>query len=83
MGTFGVKAGPQLGAGVWLYGFAGVSVLNETLNINLARNRRGSPAARSASAAPGRRILAHLVARREFQHASRFAGLQLHVPPTG
>ncbi len=34
MGTFGVKAGPQLGAGVWLYGIAGVSVLNETLNIN-------------------------------------------------
>jgi hypothetical protein len=34
MGTFGVKAGPQIGAGVWLYGIAGVSVLNETLNIN-------------------------------------------------
>jgi hypothetical protein len=34
MGTFGVKAGPQVGAGVWLYGIAGVSVLNETLNIN-------------------------------------------------
>ena len=34
MGTFGVKAGPEIGAGVWLYGIAGVSVLNETLNIN-------------------------------------------------
>jgi hypothetical protein len=34
MGTAGVKAGPQLGDGVWLYGIAGVSVLNETLNIN-------------------------------------------------
>jgi hypothetical protein len=34
MGTFGVKAGPQVGAGVWLYGIAGVSVLNETLNVN-------------------------------------------------
>ncbi len=28
MGTFGVKAGPQVGPGVWLYGIAGVSVLN-------------------------------------------------------
>jgi hypothetical protein len=34
MGTGGVKIGPQLGAGVWLYGIAGVSVMNETLNIN-------------------------------------------------
>ncbi|HLH90642.1 MAG TPA: hypothetical protein VKX28_19485 [Xanthobacteraceae bacterium] len=34
MGTFGVKAGPQLGDGIWLYGIAGVSALNETLNIN-------------------------------------------------
>ena len=34
MGTFGVKAGPQLDIGLWLYGIAGVSVLNETLNIN-------------------------------------------------
>lgn len=34
MGTFGVKAGPQVVAGIWLYGIAGVSVLNETLNIN-------------------------------------------------
>jgi hypothetical protein len=33
MGTFGVKAGPQLGM-FWLYGIAGVSVLNETLNVN-------------------------------------------------
>jgi hypothetical protein len=33
MGTFGVKAGPQLDA-FWLYGIAGVSVLNQTLNIN-------------------------------------------------
>ncbi|RXH13927.1 hypothetical protein [Bradyrhizobium guangzhouense] len=34
MGTFGLKVGPQLGQGVWLYGIAGVSVLNETLKIN-------------------------------------------------
>jgi hypothetical protein len=34
MGTFGVKAGPQLDTGLWLYGIAGVSVLNETLNVN-------------------------------------------------
>jgi hypothetical protein len=34
MGTAGVKVGPQLATGVWLYGIAGVSVLNETLNIN-------------------------------------------------
>jgi hypothetical protein len=34
MGTAGVKVGPQLDMGVWLYGIAGVSVLNETLNIN-------------------------------------------------
>jgi hypothetical protein len=34
MGTGGVKIGPQLSGGVWLYGIAGVSVLNETLNIN-------------------------------------------------
>lgn len=34
MGTGGVKIGPQLGGGVWLYGIAGVSVMNETLNIN-------------------------------------------------
>jgi len=34
MGTAGVKVGPQLGMGVWLYGVAGVSVLNETLNVN-------------------------------------------------
>jgi hypothetical protein len=34
MGTAGVKVGPQIGAGVWLYGIAGVSVLNETLNVN-------------------------------------------------
>jgi hypothetical protein len=34
MGTGGVKIGPQLGAGLWLYGIAGVSVLNETLNVN-------------------------------------------------
>jgi hypothetical protein len=33
MGTFGVKVGPQFDA-FWLYGIAGVSVLNETLNIN-------------------------------------------------
>lgn len=43
-GTFGVKAGPQVGAGVWLYGIAGVSVLNETLNINF------TPVSRSQSA---------------------------------
>jgi hypothetical protein len=34
MGTAGVKIGPQLDIGLWLYGIAGVSVLNETLNIN-------------------------------------------------
>ncbi len=34
MGTGGVKIGPQFGNGLWLYGIAGVSVLNETLNIN-------------------------------------------------
>ena len=34
IGTGGVKIGPQLGMGVWLYGIAGVSVINETLNIN-------------------------------------------------
>ena len=34
MGTGGVKIGPQLGGGVWLYGIAGVSVMNETLNVN-------------------------------------------------
>jgi hypothetical protein len=34
MGTAGVKIGPQLATGVWLYGIAGVSMLNETLNIN-------------------------------------------------
>jgi hypothetical protein len=34
MGTAGVKVGPQLDMGLWLYGIAGVSVLNETLNIN-------------------------------------------------
>ena len=44
MGTGGVKIGPQLGAGVWLYGIAGVSVLNETLNINFI------PVASSSSA---------------------------------
>ena len=33
MGTFGVKVGPQFGA-LWFYGIGGVSVLNQTLNIN-------------------------------------------------
>jgi hypothetical protein len=32
--TGGVKAGPELFSGLWLYGIAGISVLNETLNIN-------------------------------------------------
>jgi hypothetical protein len=32
--TAGVKVGPQLDAGLWLYGIAGVSLLNETLNVN-------------------------------------------------
>jgi hypothetical protein len=32
--TGGVKVGPMVAPGVWLYGIAGVSVLNETLNIN-------------------------------------------------
>ena len=34
MGPCGVKIGPQLGAGVGLYGVAGMSVMNETLNIH-------------------------------------------------
>jgi len=34
MGTGGIKIGPQLDMGLWLYGIAGVSVLNETLNVN-------------------------------------------------
>lgn len=34
MGTAGVKFGPQLDMGLWLYGIAGVSVLNQTLNVN-------------------------------------------------
>jgi hypothetical protein len=34
MGTAGVKIGPQLPIGLWLYGIAGVSVLDEKLNIN-------------------------------------------------
>ena len=33
-GTAGVKIGPQLDMGLWLYGIAGVSVLNERLNVN-------------------------------------------------
>jgi hypothetical protein len=33
-GTFGLKVGPQLDFGVWLYGIAGVSMLNETLRVN-------------------------------------------------
>ena len=33
-GTFGVKIGPQITQSLWVYGIAGVSVLNETLNIN-------------------------------------------------
>jgi hypothetical protein len=33
-GTAGVKIGPSLSKDFWLYGIAGVSVLNETLNIN-------------------------------------------------
>jgi hypothetical protein len=32
--TAGVKVGPQLPMGVWLYGIAGASLLNETLNVN-------------------------------------------------
>lgn len=34
MGTAGVKIGPRLDMGLWVYGIAGVSVLNETLNVN-------------------------------------------------
>jgi len=34
IGTGGIKIGPRLDMGVWLYGIAGVSVLNETLKIN-------------------------------------------------
>jgi hypothetical protein len=33
-GTFGVKVGPQLDMGVWLYGIAGVGVMNGTLRVN-------------------------------------------------
>ncbi len=33
-GTAGVKIGPELATGLWLYGIAGVSVLNEKLNVN-------------------------------------------------
>lgn len=33
-GTAGVKVGPQLDLGVWLYGIAGVSVMSETLKVN-------------------------------------------------
>lgn len=33
-GTLGVKVGPELPSGVWLYGIAGVSMLNETLKVN-------------------------------------------------
>ena len=33
-GTAGVKIGPTVTPNVWLYGIAGLSVLNETLNIN-------------------------------------------------
>lgn len=34
VGTGGVKIGPQFDMGLWLYGIAGVSVLNETLKLN-------------------------------------------------
>ena len=33
-GTAGVKIGPTFPSGVWLYGLAGVSFLNETLTVN-------------------------------------------------
>lgn len=33
-GTAGLKMGPELSNGVWLYGIAGASFLNETLNVN-------------------------------------------------
>jgi hypothetical protein len=33
-GTAGVKIGPSVTRDFWLYGIAGVSVLNETLNVN-------------------------------------------------
>jgi hypothetical protein len=33
-GTAGVKIGPSITRDFWLYGIAGVSVLNETLNVN-------------------------------------------------
>jgi hypothetical protein len=32
--TAGVKVGPELPMGIWLYGIAGASVLNETLKVN-------------------------------------------------
>jgi hypothetical protein len=34
IGTGGIKTGPQFDNGVWLYGIAGGSVMNETLNVN-------------------------------------------------
>jgi hypothetical protein len=34
IGTAGVKVGPQLSPSAWVYGIAGVSALNQTLNVN-------------------------------------------------
>jgi Autotransporter beta-domain len=51
IGTAGVKVGPSFNPGVWVYGIVGVSVLNETLNVNFA------PTASSANATvPGATI---------------------------
>jgi hypothetical protein len=33
-GTAGIKIGPSITAGFWMYGIAGVSALNEALNVN-------------------------------------------------
>jgi hypothetical protein len=33
-GTLGVKIGPQFDSGIWLYGIAGASALNEKLQVN-------------------------------------------------
>jgi hypothetical protein len=48
VGTAGVKFGPQLDAGPWLYGIAGLSVLNETLHVNFT-----PVASSSAATVPG------------------------------
>jgi hypothetical protein len=46
-GTIGVKVGPQFKI-LWLYGIGGISVLNETLNVNF-----GPVASSSKATVPG------------------------------